>query len=140
MTNEDKICVGDVSIDLTVPTLAICGEHWSSLQDALKKAGIFHFVKDKFEDAAQAAEKSANGSTSIEDFDPLMNAAINIANFFIANLIQSNNLHKLQGIDRLCPLCAAENSEKGMAEDWINGAVGDQVEYGKSIGAASRLQ
>lgn len=105
-----------------------CQDHWDKLRRAVKDSGMDHLVAQSGEAAAESLVRQLKGNSDNRDFDPLMGANWAIMAAYTRDV-------GLAGMfSDVCPLCEVERSKAGLAENWINGAVEDQLSAARSIG------
>ena len=104
----------------------MCQAHWSDLRTALDERGLTHLISTSAENLVERMESKED-----QGFDPLFSASIEI----MAAALRDGGLALLQS-DK-CPLCEAEKSVRGLANDWIEGCSDDQLRRAKELGLAA---
>lgn len=108
----------------------ICKDHWKNMRDKVSELGMDHLVSKTGEEAMEKMVDQIEGTdtTPEKTFDPLLNANWAITAQWIKDV----------GIAGMsydgCPLCEVESTSPGRAQNWIDGSIGDQLEYAKHHG------
>jgi hypothetical protein len=127
----------------------MCAEHWASLREKIKAAGLETLVPETGEEAAQKLAESLSGvETTIDNYDPLMSAYMAI----MTNGLETAGLAIMGDTDcngdpcdcvicklntwhaRDCLIVHPEQPCTFSYDPWLDNAVADEVERMKAMG------
>lgn len=105
-----------------------CQTHWDELREEVKKNGLEEYVAKTGEKLVDKLKDESEQGGSLETFDPLMGAYMSVMAQY------ANNVGIAGFLGDLCPFCECDKARAGLARNWIEGSVADQLRRAKDLG------